>query len=144
MPIGPSTLPKELEDYLNGLGGGGSGAMYGTCETAAGIATKVITLENASAWELSVGSTILVKFTATNTATNPLFNVNGTGAKKVFHNAAALTTENLELAGTANILSMYAYDGTNWVFISWSFTDYAYLTKAQYDELNEMLDNIGQ
>ena len=66
---------------------------YATCATAAATAEKVITsssgLENKS---LEVGDVLVVKFSNTNTASAPTFNVDGTGAKSVWYNNAVLNT----------------------------------------------------
>lgn len=93
---------------------------YGTCPTAAATAAKVITLSNTEGWELVAGAIITVKFTNTNTANNPTFNVNGSGAKSVWYNTAAVTTSNLNRAGYATRPQMYVYDGTYWIWMGMS------------------------
>lgn len=93
---------------------------YATCTTAAGTAAKGATVTGNSLWALSVGSVVGVKFTNTNTAQNPTLNVNSTGAKPIYYNTAAVTTGSLTAAGVANRIIYYMYDGTNWVFMSWS------------------------
>ena len=92
---------------------------YATCSTAAATAAKVVTLTGTT-WKLTKGSMIAIKFTNTNTAENPTFNVNNTGAKPVYYNTAVITTGSLGYAGTANRVANYVYDGTNYVFIGWS------------------------
>ena len=94
---------------------------YGTCSTAAATAAKVITISGNTNWVLSAGSIITVKFSATNTAQNPTFNVNGTGAKSVWYSAALITTGSLSYAGYKNRPSMYMYDGTQYVFLGWAY-----------------------
>lgn len=94
---------------------------YGTCATAAATAAKVITVSGNANWKLAAGSIILIKFDNTNTASNPTFNVNGTGAKSVWYSAALITTSSLSYAGYANRPSMYMYDGTQYVFLGWSY-----------------------
>jgi hypothetical protein len=59
---------------------------YGTCTTAADVAAKVITISGNTGWKLAAGSMISIFFSYTNTAQNPTFNVNGTGAKNVYYN----------------------------------------------------------
>ena len=93
---------------------------YGTCSTAAATAAKVITISGNTNWKLAAGSMITVKFTNTNTAQNPTFNVNSTGAKSVWYNTALITTGSLAYAGTANRPMNFVYDGTQYVFIGWS------------------------
>ena len=93
---------------------------YGTCSTAAATAAKVITVSGNTNWKLVAGSRITVKFSATNTASNPTFNVNGTGEKSVWYNTAVITTSNLSYAGYANRPMDFVYDGTQYVFVGWS------------------------
>ena len=52
---------------------------YGTCPTAAATAAKVVTVSDSS-FKLEIGTTVTIKFTNTNTASNPTINVNSTGA----------------------------------------------------------------
>lgn len=93
---------------------------WGTCSTAAATAAKVITISGNTNWALAAGSIIGVKFSATNTAQNPTFNVNNTGAKKVWYNTGVITTGNLSYAGVANRPMYYMYDGTQYVCLGWS------------------------
>lgn len=96
---------------------------YGTCSTAAATAAKVVTLSNATGWELLPGTIVGVKFTNTNTAENPTLNVNGTGAKTIWYGQAIITTANLNKAGYANRYEFYMYDGSHWVWIGWGVDD---------------------
>lgn len=93
---------------------------YGTCSTAAGTAAKVITISGNTSWKLTAGAIITVKFSATNIAQNPTFNVNSTGAKSVWYNTALITTSSLGYAGTANRPMQFVYDGTQYVFMGWA------------------------
>lgn len=92
---------------------------YATCATAADVAAKVIT--TSAEWKLIAGSIITVKFTYTNSASNPTFNVNGTGAKPVWYGTAVLTTSSLSYAGYANRPMQFVYDGTQYIFMGWSY-----------------------
>lgn len=95
-----------------------SNVAYGTCATAAATAAKVVTVS--AGWELTAGAIVSVKFTYTNTASNPTLNVNSTGAKSIWYNTALITTSSLSYAGYANRVAMYMYDGTQYVFQGWS------------------------
>ena len=92
---------------------------YGTCSTAAATAAKVITVSGNTKWALTAGSMITVLFSATNTAQNPTFNVNSTGAKNVYYTSSQITTSNLSYAGYANRPMNFMYDGTQYRFIGW-------------------------
>jgi hypothetical protein len=63
----------------------------------------------------------MVKFTATNTAAAPTLNVNGTGAKAIYYNDAIVTSSSSTYGGYADRVTTYAYDGTNWVWLSNSY-----------------------
>lgn len=107
---------------------------YGTCSTAAATAAKVITVSGNTQWALTAGSRITVKFSYTNTASNPTFNVNGTGAKSVWYDAAVITTSNLSYAGYAKRPMDFVYDGTQFIFTGWSIdsnTTYANTSLGQ-------------
>ncbi len=93
----------------------------GTCSTAASTAAKVVSLTDNSGWKLVAGSTVTVKFTYTNTANNPTINVNGTGAKRIWYGTALITSSELNKAGYANRYITYVYDGTQYVFVGWSY-----------------------
>ena len=94
---------------------------YGTCTTAAGTAAKVVTISGNDNWELTTGSLIVVKFSYTNTASNPTLNVNGTGAKSVVYGTSTITTSNPSYAGYKDRYIEYMYNGTAYVFIGWSY-----------------------
>lgn len=96
---------------------------YGTCTTPAETAAKVVTISGNDNWELTTGSIIVVKFSATNTASNPTLNVNGTGAKPVTYGTINITTatSNLFYAGYKNRHIEYMYNGESYVFIGWSY-----------------------
>lgn len=84
---------------------------YGSCSTAAGTAAKTVDVDNFS---LETGARVLVKFTVTNTAASPTLNVEGTGAKAIYYNGAAITAGYLK----ANKTYEFVYNGTQWDMIS--------------------------
>ena len=83
---------------------------YGTCDTAAATAAKVVAC---TSFALVTGSTIKVKFTVTNTAANPTLNVNSTGAKAIFYRGAAISAGYL----AAKRVYEFIYDGTNYELV---------------------------
>lgn len=101
----------------------GPGSYWGTCTTAATTAAKVVTVSAAQNFRLEVGAMVTFKAPNTNTAQNPTINVNSTGAKPVFFDNAVITTGNLNKAGQNGRPATYIYDGTNWVWVSWSKDD---------------------
>lgn len=106
-------------------------AFYGTCTTAAGTKDKVVTLADTTGWELLPGTIVGVKFTYTNTyssaTASPItLNVNSTGAKNIWynttHSGAGNTGTNTTIYGYANRINYYMYDGTYWVWLSFSLS----------------------
>lgn len=93
---------------------------YGTCDTAAATAAKVVTLTGNTNWALTTGSLITVKFTNTNTAASPTLNVNNTGAYPIWYNASEYTSAS-SYGGYASRHITYQFNGTHWVFVSWSY-----------------------
>lgn len=83
---------------------------YGTCSTAAATVAKTVTI---SGFVLEVGATATVKFSYTNSASNPTLNVNSTGAKSIYYNGAAITSSYL----VANRVYTFVYDGTNYLVV---------------------------
>lgn len=94
-------------------------SFYGTCDTAAATAAKVVTLADTAGWELKAGTIVGVKFTNTNTASNVTLNVNGTGAKSIWYGQAAYTGSSTTICGYAARMIYYMYDGsTYWMWLN--------------------------
>ena len=112
---------------LDGMSFDGSGNIkhYGTCGTAAETTAKVVTL---AGFELATGARIAVKFTYSNTATNPTLNVNGTGAKAIcYRGTTAVSGTSNYYRWQANDVVEFIYDGTNWIMVGWqTYAYYAY------------------
>ena len=96
--------------------GGAAVTHYGTCDTAAATAAKVVAITN---FTLVTGARAIVKFTVTNTAANPTLNVNNTGAKAIQYRGAAITAGYL----AANRTYEFVYDGTNYQLVGDINTD---------------------
>lgn len=104
--------------YLTEATVGGSdyklaGALYGTCDTAAATAAKVVTL--AAFDSLETGVTIRVKFTYSNTASNATMNVNSTGAKNLCRYGTTRVGTTERASWKAGAVVSFTYDGTSWV-----------------------------
>lgn len=93
-------------------------SFFGTCDTAAATAAKVVTLANADGWELKAGVMIGVKFSITNTASSVTLNVNGSGAKKIYFGNAEYTGNTGSITGAQNYVIYYMFDGTYWCFMN--------------------------
>ena len=89
---------------------------YGTCSTAAATAAKVVSCSN---FALIVGAEITVKFTTTNTATNPTLNVNSTGAKAIYYRGSAISAGYLAVNRTYT----FRYNGSQYDLVGDINTD---------------------
>lgn len=85
--------------------------LYATCGTAAGTAAKVATLASGTI-TLKAGVSVYVKFTYANNVSSPTLNVNGTGAKTIRVNGAAITSA--AYYWVAGAVIALVYDGTYW------------------------------
>lgn len=80
---------------------------YGVCNTAAGTAAKAV---SAGDFSLETGATVVVKFTNTNSASNPTLNVSNTGDKAIYYKGATITASYLK----ANYSYNFVYNGAQW------------------------------
>ena len=103
---------------IDGVSFDGTAAIihYGTCSTAAGTAAKTV---SCTGFTLATGARITVKFTVTNTASNPTLNVNSTGAKAIRYRGSAITAGYL----AANRVYTFIYDGTYYELVGDINTD---------------------
>lgn len=109
----PDTGSVELQDYakkaeLTELEKKVGGVGYVTCDTAAEIAAKVVTVTGLTA--LSTAIRLLVKMTNNNTANNATLNINSLGEKTLYYNNLSVSKENSW--ESEEVLDIY-YDGTN-------------------------------
>ena len=102
-------------------------AQYGTCDTGATTAAKVVTCSN---FELVAGNELTVKFTYANTsAAKVQLNVNSKGAKDIWV-ANAVTAAANQLLWGAGAYITFRYDGTQFVVIGEPRTWYGASTTA--------------
>ena len=91
---------------------GNSKTYYGTCNTTASTAAKVVTC---SGFALETGATIFVKFDEGNTYDGTAtLNVNGTGAKDITRIGTTKTTQ--YYWSTGEVVG-FTYDGTNYIML---------------------------
>jgi hypothetical protein len=94
---------------------------YGTCDTAAATAAKVVTLSGNTQWKLTNGAIIMVKFTNSNSASSVTLNVNSTGAYPIWYSDAEYTGAGTAYTGYAGRVITYMFNGTHWVWVSGSY-----------------------
>lgn len=105
MKVGNGTTAYNSLTYVGS--GTGSTVSYGSSSTAAGTAAKVATIAD---FKLTTGTLVLIEFTTTNTASNPTLNISSTGAKAIYYNGAAVTSNYLK----AQHIYMLRYNGTQY------------------------------
>lgn len=88
---------------------------YGTSSTAAATATKVVSIPEIT--ELNVGQVIIVKPSTTSTVANSKIKLNDFEAYNMRYNNANITTSTDSIVWTANVASMFIFDGTYWQFL---------------------------
>ena len=85
-------------------------AIYGTCNTTAGTAAKVVTCANFARY---TGAVVTVKFANANTATTPTLNINSTGAATIkSYKGDALAEAEYKWAAGSTL--SFVFDGTYW------------------------------
>lgn len=97
--------------------------LYGTCDTVAGTAAKVVTMPDFDT--LLEGVTIHVKFTHSNDAHvgNATLNVNNTGAKTIMRYGTTAAGTGASASWNAGAVVSFTYDGTYWQMNDWVNTD---------------------
>ena len=122
---GNSATATELETArtIDGMSFNGSANIthYGICNTSAATAAKVVSL---SGFTLATGARIAVKFTYSNTASNPTLNVNGTGGKAILRYGINYVGTTKYLSWLANNIVEFVYDGSNWVWVGFQYNTY--------------------
>ncbi len=126
MPATPSTITGnagsatklQTARTIDGVSFNGTADIthYGTCNTEAATAAKVVSL---TGFTLATGAKAMVKFTVTNTAASPTLNINNTGAKAIMYRGAIISTGVL----AAKRIYEFVYDGTNYELVGDINTD---------------------
>lgn len=118
------------------------GVHVGTCPTAGSTPNKVCTVEPFpldGQGKPLVGTVIAVKFSYTNAAPSPSLDVNNIGAARIWYNNAAYSNSS-SIGGSGSRYIYYMWDGTYWVFLSWSYdtnSSYSSMTDAKLKEGKE-------
>jgi|GEM_PF-4184188 len=92
---------------------------YATCTTSASIIEKTVILNG---FKLMTGSRVSIKFTTTNTASNPTLNINNTGAKPIIYKGNTITAGYL----SSNCTYEFIYNDGNYELVGDVNTDTTY------------------
>ena len=102
--------------------------LYGTCDTGASTAAKVVTCANFD--KLLTGVTIHVKFTHSNTNSSPTLNVNSTGAKNIYRYGTTKPGTTAKTSWQAGAVISFTYDGSYWQMNDWLNDDSTYTASS--------------
>lgn len=109
-------------------------ANYGMCSTGASEPNKIVSVGSGDAITLVAGVSILVKFSAANTASAPTLSVNGSTAKSIMSYGSTAAT-----SWSAGQIVTLVYDGTNWVMSgSDSYTKSELMSSATSTAVNTL------
>lgn len=99
---------------------------FGSCSTAAATAAKTVTLDDSMSFTLEKGASVFVKFTNSNTASNPTLAVNGTTAKSIYRYGSTVPGTTAKTSWQANSVVHLVYDGSAWIMVGWLNDDSTY------------------
>lgn len=100
---------------------------YAECSTAAATAAKTASIitggdESSADFTLIKGVSVKVKFTYSNTASNPTLNLNQTGAKSIKQYGITDAGTNVATSWRGGAIVDFVYDGTNWVMTNTTYS----------------------
>ena len=104
-----------------------SNTFYGTCDTAAGTAAKIVKLvdTNTNAFSAITGMLLAVKFTNANSVANPTLTLQTNGAaallaaKNIYRYGSTAPSTSAATSWQAGSVVLFVYDGTNWQMCGW-------------------------
>ena len=104
-----------------------SNTFYGTCDTLASTAAKIVKLvdTNTNAFTAITGMLLAVKFTYTNSATNSTLTLqtNGGGslltAKNIYRYGSTAPSTSAATSWQAGSVVLFVYDGASWQMCGW-------------------------
>lgn len=119
--ISKITLPDNSTYYIRDR-------HYTICETAAATVEKTASL---TGFTLVTGAVVDIKFTYSNTASDPTLNINSTGAKliKRYGTTAPGTTE--KTSWYAGSVITLVYDGNYWIMANYQYTKNIEISETQ-------------
>ena len=106
-----ATMGKLLDEKIAEMQENGGGGKYyaGTCATAAGTSSKVVTI---SGFQLKIGAIVHIRFSYTNTSSTATLNVSSTGAVPMYYKDG---TRMYYIP--AGVYHSFIYDGTYWRYL---------------------------
>ena len=107
----------------------------GTCSTAGNVSAKEVSIPSDQNYVLEVGTTIQVKFSNTNSASNVTISVNGGTAYPIWYNTGAYTGSTPNVCGNGSAYFVYTFNGSYWVWVSMGkYNSYNAMSQAQAED----------
>jgi len=90
---------------------------YGVCNTHASTSAKTASITSGSIL-VQTGTTVYIKFTEINTASNPTLSINNSAAKPIMRYGTTPAGTTPPTSWVAGAIVQLTYDGTNWIMNS--------------------------
>ena len=108
-----------------------SETIYCTCSTVEDTAAKTATIVSGELSTLATGTLVFIKFTNSNTASNPTLQVGSTTAKSIKKYGTTAAGTSTSSSWNAGAVISFIYDGTYWQMTDWINTTYSGMTDAE-------------
>ena len=115
---------------------------FGTCSTAAGTAAKTVTISGID--ELTVGLTIMVKFTNANSKASPTLKVNDLDAKAIMRYGTTAPGTSAASSWNAGSVVIMVYDGTYWQICNFLNSTYTLPSAMTNAEMQAGTGSVGR
>lgn len=119
-----------------------SAPYYGECSTAAGTAAKTVTINGIN--ELTVGLTIMVKFTNSNSKASSTLKVNDLDAKSIMRYGTTAPGTSAASSWNAGSVIIFVYDGTYWQMCNWLNSTYTLPSSMTESEMKAGTANTAR
>lgn len=116
--------------------------LYGTCDTLASVAAKVVTCPDFTT--LYTGVTIHVIFTNSNSVSSATMNVNSTGAKPIMLYGTTQAGIGINNSWPAGAVCSFTYDGTNWRMNDYQIPVESYISYSEFQSLTSSQQTIAR
>ena len=117
----------KLQDSVSGYVTGNNVVPYLTCGTAAGTVAKTTTLVTGTLpTTLTTGTRVAVRFTNSNTASNPTITIGSYGAIAIKRYGTTAPSTSAATSWNAGNVITLVYDGTYWLMADWTSPNTTY------------------
>jgi len=103
---------------------------YGECSVSSSTVNKTVTV-NQTITSLTQGLAVFVKFSNSNTATNPTLTVNSLETKPIVRYGTTAPLNAIDTSWNSGSVQLLIYDGTYWVLAGWLNTTYSSMSSSE-------------